>query len=85
MKRILSALFLISLSGVAAAASVDNSSTPKVEDYKYSTPLDIAKVLNMTSSDGCGPLPREMTYIDTAGTTHVLRYKAFGDNCLGQN
>ncbi|MHC8386862.1 DUF2790 domain-containing protein [Pseudomonas sp. MDT2-39-1] len=85
MKRILSALFLISLSGVAAAASIDNSSTPKVEDYTYSTPLHIAKVLNMTRNDGCGPGAREMTYIDTMGTTHVLRYQAFGDDCLGQN
>ncbi|CAI8797485.1 DUF2790 domain-containing protein [Pseudomonas sp. IT-P294] len=85
MKRILPALFLMTLSGVAAAASVDNASTPNVEDYTYSTPLKIAKVVNMTNGDYCGIGTREMTYIDTSNVTHTLRYQAYGDSCIDQN
>ncbi|QAY86393.1 DUF2790 domain-containing protein [Pseudomonas arsenicoxydans] len=85
MKRILSALFLITLSGVAAAASVDNSRAPNVENYTYSTPLKIAKVVNISNGDYCGIGTREMTYIDTSNVTHTLRYQAFGDSCIDQN
>jgi hypothetical protein len=85
MKRILPALFLMTLSGVAAAASVDNASAPNVEDYTYSTPLKIAKVVNITRGDYCGIGTREMTYVDTSNVTHTLRYQAFGDACIDQN
>jgi len=85
MKSLLSALFLIALSGTAAAASVATASTSKVEDYRYSKSLNIAKVVNITSGDYCGIGPREMTYVDTMGATHVLRYQAFGDSCIDQN
>ncbi|WP_223513173.1 DUF2790 domain-containing protein [Pseudomonas sp. GL-B-19] len=83
MKSLLSTLFLIGLSGTAAA--VDNSSPSNVEDYSYSKPLNIAKVVNITNGDYCGIGPREMTYVDTMGTTHVLRYQAYGDSCIDQN
>ncbi|MGE8188568.1 DUF2790 domain-containing protein [Pseudomonas sp. NPDC086278] len=85
MKRILSALFLITLSGAAAASNVNNSGMPTIEDYTYSTPLNIAKVVNVTGGDYCGIGQREMTYVDTMGITHVLRYEAFGDACNNQN
>jgi hypothetical protein len=85
MKSLLSALFLIALSGTAAAASVATASPSNVEDYRYSKPLNIAKVVNITSGDYCGIGPREMTYVDTMGATHVLRYQAFGDSCIDQN
>ncbi|TPG66814.1 DUF2790 domain-containing protein [Pseudomonas arsenicoxydans] len=85
MKSLLSALFLITLSGTAAAASVATASHSNVEDYRYSKSLNIAKVVNITSGDYCGIGPREMTYVDTMGATHVLRYQAFGDSCIDQN
>jgi hypothetical protein len=85
MKSFLSALFLIALSGTASAASVATASTSNVEDYRYSKSLNIAKVVNITSGDYCGIGPREMTYVDTMGATHVLRYQAFGDSCIDQN
>ncbi|MDR6917265.1 hypothetical protein J2X66_004144 [Pseudomonas sp. 3296] len=85
MKSLLSALFLIALSGTAAAASAATASTSNVEDYSYSTPLNIAKVVNITRGDYCGIGPREMTYVDTMGATHILRYQAFGDSCIDQN
>lgn len=83
MKSLLFTLFLIGLSGTAAA--VDISSPSNVEDYSYSKPLNIAKVVNITNGDYCGIGPREMTYVDTMGTTHVLRYQAYGDSCIDQN
>jgi hypothetical protein len=85
MKSLLSALFLIALSGTAAAASAATASPSNVEDYRYSKPLNIAKVVNITSGDYCGIGPRELTYVDTMGATHVLRYQAFGDSCIDQN
>ncbi|MDI2590512.1 DUF2790 domain-containing protein [Pseudomonas sp. N3-W] len=85
MKRSLTALLLVTLSGVAAASSVDNSGTTQVEDYQYSTPLHIAKVINITRGDYCGIGQREMTYVDPMGITHVLRYQAFGDACNNEN
>ncbi|CRL52342.1 DUF2790 domain-containing protein [Pseudomonas sp. URMO17WK12:I11] len=85
MKSLLSALFLIAFSGTAAAASAATASPSNVEDYNYSTPLNIAKVVNITRGDYCGIGPREMTYVDTKGATHVLRYQAFGDSCIDQN
>lgn len=85
MKSLLPALFLIALSGTAAAASGATGNTSNVENYSYSKPLKIAKVINMTNGDYCGIGPREMTYIDTMGATHVLRYQAFGDSCIDQN
>jgi hypothetical protein len=85
MKSLLPALFLMTLSGVAAAASVDNASASNVEDYAYSTPLKIAKVVKMSNGDYCGIGTREMTYIDTSNVTHTLRYQAFGDACIDQN
>ena len=85
MKSLLSALFLIALSGTAAAASVTTASTSNIEDYRYSKSLNIAKVVNITRGDYCGIGPREMTYVDTMGATHVLRYQAFGDSCIDQN
>jgi len=83
MKSLLFTLFLIGLSGTAAA--VDISSPSNVEDYSYSKPLNIAKVVNITSGDYCGIGPREMTYVDTMGATHVLRYQAYGDSCIDKN
>lgn len=85
MKSLLSALFLIALSGTAAAASVATASPSNVEDYRYSTSLNIAKVIDISSGDYCGIGPRQMTYVDTMGATHVLRYQAFGDSCIDQN
>ena len=85
MKSLLSTLFLIALSGTAAASSVDNASPSNVEDYSYSKPLNIARVVNITGGDYCGIGTREMTYVDTMGATHVLRYQAYGDACIDKN
>ena len=85
MKSLLTALCLIALSGTAAAASADNASPSNIEDYSYSKSLNIARVINITNGDYCGIGPREMTYVDTMGATHVLRYQAYGDACIDKN
>ncbi|MBC3199593.1 DUF2790 domain-containing protein [Pseudomonas poae] len=53
-----------------------------VEQYSYSTHLDVAKVISQTEiADVCGVVPMRMTYEDSQGKRHVLAYEVMGSGC----
>lgn len=85
MKNVLITLTLIAMSSIASLASAAEQYSPKVEDYSYSTHLDVAKVLANSDTQYCGIGPREMTYEDHQGEIHTLRYPAFGNYCNNDN
>ncbi|MEB0040942.1 MULTISPECIES: DUF2790 domain-containing protein [unclassified Pseudomonas] len=80
LKSTLIAFSLLALSGAASAAGNDQKSAG-VEDYSYTTKLDIAKVVAGPDLNYCGIQPVEMTYRDHTGNTHTVRYEAFGSGC----
>lgn len=85
MKSTLIALTLLTLSSVAGVANAGLKTEGNVQDYTYSTKLDIAKVVSTSDLNFCGVRPAEMTYIDHMGKTHTVRYEVNGTGCLGDN
>jgi Protein of unknown function (DUF2790) len=79
LKSTLIALSLLAVSGMAAASS--DKSVNHVEDYSYSSKLDIAKVVSAPDLGFCGVQPVQMTYQDHAGATHTVRYEVIGSGC----
>ncbi|WLI49849.1 DUF2790 domain-containing protein [Pseudomonas sp. FP833] len=84
------ALLVMALSSLCAnAALADEAPTelagqkaPIVEDYTYSTKLDVAKVLSMsTIPEVCEVVPVKMEYEDSQGQRHILNYKVMGNGC----
>ena len=73
----------------ATAALADEAPTelagqnaPIVEDYTYSTHLDVAKVLSMSEVQNvCEVVPAKMEYEDSQGQRHILNYKIMGNGC----
>jgi len=73
----------------ATAALADEAPTelagqnaPIVEDYTYSTHLDVAKVLSMsTVPEVCQVVPVHMEYEDSQGQRHILNYQVMGNGC----
>jgi hypothetical protein len=54
----------------------------RVEQYTYSTHLDIAKVISIDELPNvCRVVPQHMTYEDSQGKRHVLEYQAMGNGC----
>lgn len=79
-------LFVLATAGVQAHAdeneTTGNASQTPVENYTYSTKLDIDKVITVTDiADQCGPVPAQMTYEDSHGQRHVLQYQVMGTGC----
>lgn len=65
-----------------AATDVAGRNTPIVEDYTYSTHLDVAKVLSMsTVPEVCQVVPVQMEYEDSQGQRHILNYQVMGNGC----
>ncbi|EZI24916.1 DUF2790 domain-containing protein [Pseudomonas extremaustralis] len=63
------------------AAAVDDQQV-QVEQYTYSTHLDIAKVISQSeAADVCAVVPMRMTYEDSQGKRHILAYEAMGNGC----
>jgi hypothetical protein len=83
LKTLSAGLTLAAISTFAVAAHADVHSNPAVQDYEYSTKLDIAKVTQAPMSDFCGVQTVQMSYVDHAGSAHTLRYQVEGDGCLG--
>jgi photosystem II stability/assembly factor-like uncharacterized protein len=83
------ALLVLVMSGFCASAfaaetpdAAINSTLP-VEQYTYSTHLDIAKVISMTPiSNVCKVVPARMDYVDSKGKEHVLEYRVMGNGCM---
>lgn len=82
------ALLVLAMSGFCASAfaapSPDgtlNTSLP-VEQYSYSSHLDIAKVIALSpATNACTVVPRRMDYVDSKGAEHVVQYEVMGNGC----
>lgn len=52
--------------------------TPETHDYKYGMRLDIAEVVSMEyfppEPNFCGVIPAQITYEDSMGKLHAVRY-----------
>lgn len=82
--RSLIVLFMAGFSclSVAGEQSVDDRSQPEVEQYSYSTHLDIARVISESPiPDVCSVVPVQMTYDDHQGRRHTIEYLAMGSGC----
>lgn len=82
------ALMFLVLSSLCATAMADQTPTgvaqqqPVVEEYTYSTHLDIAKVVSMSEIPNvCEVVPAKMEYDDSKGQRHILRYSIMGNGC----
>ncbi|MGR3885858.1 DUF2790 domain-containing protein [Pseudomonas sp. 1152_12] len=84
------ALVVMALSSVCATVALaDEAPTelagqnaPIVEDYTYSTHLDVAKVLSMSNIPNvCQVVPVTMEYEDSQGQRHILNYQVMGNGC----
>jgi hypothetical protein len=54
-----------------------------VEEYTYTTHLDIAKVVSMSDIPNvCEVVPARMTYEDSKGVQHILEYRVMGNGCI---
>ncbi|MBG8558752.1 DUF2790 domain-containing protein [Pseudomonas qingdaonensis] len=82
MKTLL-ALVLVGVSSFALADEVKTAAAqPLVEQYDYSTNLDIARVISLsTLPNVCEVVPATMTYEDHQGQRHTIEYRAMGDGC----
>ncbi|MDD0972817.1 DUF2790 domain-containing protein [Pseudomonas fontis] len=82
MKTLL-ALVLAGVSTFALADGVKEAANPPVvEQYDYSTNLDIAKVISLsTIPNVCEVVPATMTYEDHQSQRHTIEYRAMGDGC----
>ncbi|WP_341963809.1 DUF2790 domain-containing protein [Pseudomonas sp. RC10] len=70
----------------STTTSVEQSASPLEEDYNYSTHLDIAKVRDVDDVSAiCSITPVKMTYDDSQGKTHILRYMMMGGGCNSGN
>ena len=82
------ALLVLALSSLCATAMADEVPTDvashnvPVEEYTYSTHLDIAKVISMSEVPSvCEVVPARMEYEDSKGQRHILRYSVMGNGC----
>lgn len=64
------------------SASTSTDSKIAVEQYQYSTHLDVQRVISITDiADQCGPVPMQMKYEDSKGEQHILAYQVMGTGC----
>ena len=66
----------------AAAAQAREVAT----DYHYGMHLDVAKVVSMTepATEECQVIKALMTYLDSSGQEHTLRYLKNAEVCSSQ-
>lgn len=83
------ALLVLALSSLCLNAMADEVPTDVaqqqpvvVEEYTYSTHLDIANVVSMSEIPNvCEVVPMKMEYDDSKGQRHILRYSVMGNGC----
>ena len=73
---------LIAASFVMLGSQMAFADQPAVEQYSYSSHLDIAKVIHLDPvPDVCDVVPVQMTYLDHQGQQHVMEYRVMGNGC----
>jgi len=82
------ALLVLALSSLCLNAMADEAQTdvaqqqPVVEQYTYSTHLDIAEVISVSEVPNvCKAAPMKMEYADSKGQRHILSYMVMGNGC----
>jgi hypothetical protein len=82
------ALLVLALASLCATAMADEVPTDVaqqqtvIEEYTYSTHLDIAKVISQSEIPSvCEVVPMKMEYDDSTGRRHILRYSIMGNGC----
>lgn len=70
--------------GLLFAAAAQAQDAPM--DYHYGMSVDVAKVLNMTEPviEECQVIKAVMTYLDSSGQEHTLRYLKLAEVCSDQ-
>ncbi|MCF6781013.1 DUF2790 domain-containing protein [Stutzerimonas stutzeri] len=72
---------LIWLASIGIAAPLAYAEEQQ-SNYEYGDRPDIAKVLSLdVPSDGCNVVEATMTYLDSNGETHAMRYLRQGADC----
>ncbi|SEQ71343.1 Protein of unknown function [Azotobacter beijerinckii] len=67
---------------VVPQGAADDEQTVEAHDYQYGDELDVEKIISIESdSMACGVTPAVMTYEDSHGERHVLRYQVMGTGC----
>jgi hypothetical protein len=87
MKHVLVSLLGILFVGQATAVQFETKSSvgPSMSEYHYGADLDIARVLSHSEIPPvCYVVPVEMTYEDSKGHQHTLRYRVMGSGCLNE-
>lgn len=81
--KVLVAIALSSLFATAALADeAPTQAAPIVDNYTYSSHLDVAKVLSISNiPDVCKVVPAKMEYEDSQGQRHILNYHVMGNGC----
>jgi hypothetical protein len=78
MKTAIFAALMMASVFASAKDNVTNVPAPKAQQYTYSTHLDIAKVISMStaevSNDESGLAEAHMVYVDHQGVTHNVEY-----------
>lgn len=73
---------LVAASFVMLGSQMAFADQPAVEQYSYSSHLDIAKVLHQDPIPSvCGVVPVQMTYLDHQGQQHIMQYSVMGNGC----
>ena len=73
---------LIAASFIMVGSQMAFADEPAVEQYSYSSHLDIAKVIHMDPvPDVCEVVPVHMTYLDHQGQQHIMEYRVMGNGC----
>jgi len=77
------ARLILETDSIVADQSInDEEKTVEIHDYQYGDQLDIQKVIAIESdSMACGVTPATMTYRDSQGKLHALRYQIMGGGC----
>ncbi|MFV3372029.1 DUF2790 domain-containing protein [Pseudomonas sp. NY15435] len=68
-----------------SCAALAAQEVPPAQDYHYGEKLDIKHVVQAPDLDFCGIREVEMTYEDSAGQRHTLRYPVWGQGCGNEN
>ncbi|MGV6393799.1 DUF2790 domain-containing protein [Pseudomonas caspiana] len=81
-------LLVLALCGFSTLAMAEESGAKvaaqqaRVEQYKYGSHPDIAKVISVTEIPNvCAVAPMRMTYEDHQGQRHVMGYQVMGNGC----
>lgn len=84
MKTILLSVLGVLMTTQAMAGNQPTPSSDTAVDYHYGMRLDVARVISHSEIPPvCHAVPVEMTYEDSAGEQHTVRYRVMGSSCHG--